>query len=188
MITLGLVVLASTGLVPILEASLVAALTLVAVGALSVRQARQAVDFEVLVVIAAAFGLGEAVASSGLADVIADGILAVTAPLGAIGALAGLLLATMLLTELVTNNAAAVLTFPIAASTAAAVGADLRPFAIVVALGASLSFLTPIGYQTNLMVYGLGGYRFGDFARLGVPLNVVVVAVSLLVIPVVWPL
>jgi di/tricarboxylate transporter len=67
-------------------------------------------------------------------------------------------------------------------------GADPRPFAIVIALGASLSFLTPIGYQTNLMVYGPGGYRFGDFARLGVPLNLITIALTLLIVPVVWPL
>ncbi|HUH06574.1 MAG TPA: SLC13 family permease [Egibacteraceae bacterium] len=186
-IALGLVVLASTGILPILEASLGAALLLIAVGALTPRQARQAVDIDVLVVIAAAFGLGAAVADSGLGDVIADGILTVFSPLGALGALAGVLLATMLLTELVTNNAAAVLAFPIAMSTASALGANPRGFAIAVALGASLSFLTPIGYQTNLMVYGLGGYRFSDYARLGVPINIVVIALALLIIPLAWP-
>jgi di/tricarboxylate transporter len=109
-------------------------------------------------------------------------------PLGAIGALAAVLVATMLLTELVSNNAAAVLLFPVAVATAAATGSDVRPFVIAVTMGASLSFLTPIGYQTNLMVYALGGYRFGDFARLGAPLNLVVVTLALILIPLVFPL
>jgi di/tricarboxylate transporter len=188
LITLGLVVAAGAGVLPILNAALAAVALLLLVRAVSFREARNAVDIDILIVIAAAFGLGAAVSESGLADGIARLLLAVFAPLGAVGALAGILLATMALTEAISNNAAAVLMFPIALSTAAAVGADARPFAVAVALGASLSFLTPIGYQTNLMVYGLGGYRFGDYARLGAPLNVVVVTIALLIIPRVWPL
>jgi len=187
-IVFGVVVLAGVGLVPILEAALGAAILLVAVGALSLTEARRSVDIDVLIVIAAAFGLSAAVTESGLADALAGSLLAVFAPFGAIGALVGVLLATMALTEVLTNNAAAVLLFPIAMSTAAAVGADPRPFAIMVLLGASLSFLTPIGYQTNLMVYGLGGYRFGDYARLGLPLNLVVFTLALLLVPQLWPL
>lgn len=187
LITLGLVLLAGAGIVPILEASLMAAVLLVAIGALTPREARGSIDLDVIVVIAASFGLGTAVAASGLADVIASIILRVFEPLGPLGALAGILLATMALTELISNNAAAVLTFPIALSTAHALSVSVRPFAIAVALGASLSFLTPIGYQTNLMVYGLGGYRFGDFTRLGIPINVIVVALALVLIPLVFP-
>ncbi|CAN5217759.1 SLC13 family permease [soil metagenome] len=188
LVTMALVLLAGLGIVPILEASLVAALALIGLGAISLSQARAAVDTQVLVVIASAFGLGAAVESSGLAGVIAGGLLQVTQPWGQIGALVGVLLVTMLLTELLTNNAAAVLAFPLAAAAAAQVGADIRPFAIVIALGASLSFLSPIGYQTNLMVYSLGGYRFGDFARLGAPITVLVVIGTVLIVPQVWPL
>jgi di/tricarboxylate transporter len=181
-------VAAGSGLVPILNAALLAALAVVASGALSIRQARDAVDLNIVVLIAAAFGLGAAVETSGLGDVLADLIVSVMMPLGAIGALAAVLVATMLLTELVSNNAAAVLLFPVAVATAAATGSDVRPFVIAVTMGASLSFLTPIGYQTNLMVYALGGYRFGDFARLGAPLNLVVVTLALILIPLVFPL
>jgi len=181
-------VAAGSGLVPILNAALLAALAVVASGALSIRQARDAVDLNIVVLIAAAFGLGAAVETSGLGDVLADLIVGVMMPLGAIGALAAVLVATMLLTELVSNNAAAVLLFPVAVATAAATGSDVRPFVIAVTMGASLSFLTPIGYQTNLMVYALGGYRFGDFARLGAPLNLVVVTLALILIPLVFPL
>ncbi len=188
LVTVGLVLLAGSGLVPILEASLVAALALLALRVLSVSQARAAIDTQVLVVIASAFGLGAAVESSGLAVVVADGMLQATQSWGQIGALVGVLLVTMVLTELLTNNAAAVLAFPVAVATAQQVGADLRPFAIVIALGASLSFLSPIGYQTNLMVYSLGGYRFSDFARLGAPITLTVILVSILIVPAVWPL
>jgi di/tricarboxylate transporter len=125
---------------------------------------------------------------SGLGTTVADLIVRAMTPFGPIGALAAILVATMLLTELVSYNAAAVLVFPIAVATAVATGSDPRPFVIAVTLGASLSFLTPIGYQTNLMVYGLGGYRFGDFARLGAPINIVVIVLGIVLIPVLFPL
>ena len=108
-------------------------------------------------------------------------------PFGPLGALAAVLLATMALTELVSNNAAAVLVFPIAVATSVGLGVDARPFVIVVALGASLSFLTPIGYQTNLMVYGLGNYRFLDFTLMGLPLNMISIALTLILVPLVFP-
>lgn len=183
----GFLLLAGTGLLPILHAALLAALLVVGARVLTVRQARDAVDLNIVVLIAAAFGLGAAVESSGLGAVLADLIVGLMAPIGTMGALAAILVATMLLTELVSNNAAAVLLFPVAVATAAATGADPRPFVIAVAMGASLSFLTPIGYQTNLMVYALGGYRFGDFARLGAPINILVVTMGLILIPLVFP-
>jgi di/tricarboxylate transporter len=89
---------------------------------------------------------------------------------------------------MISNNAAAVLLFPIAIATAASAGLDPRPFAFAVAIAASSSFLTPIGYQTNTMVYGIGGYRFGDFARLGFPLAILMVVVAMVMIPLAWPL
>ncbi len=187
-VTLGLVLLAGLGIVPILEASLVAAVALIALGVMPLGQARAAIDTQVLVVIASAFGLGAAIESSGLAATGAELLLRATEPWGQLGALAGVLIVTMILTEMLTNNAAAVLAFPLAAAAAEQVGADLRPFAIVIALGASLSFLSPIGYQTNLMVYSLGGYRFSDFARLGAPITALVLLSSLLIVPRVWPL
>jgi di/tricarboxylate transporter len=181
-------VAAGSGLLPILHAALLAAMAIVASRALTVHQARDAVDLNIVVLIAAAFGLGAAVETSGLGTILADLIVNVMMPLGSIGTLAAVLVATMLLTELVSNNAAAVLLFPVAVATAAATGSDPRPFVIAVTMGASLSFLTPIGYQTNLMVYALGGYRFGDFARLGAPLNLVVVTLAIILIPLVFPL
>jgi di/tricarboxylate transporter len=188
LIGLGFVLATGLGLLPILHAALLAALLVVAIGALTVRQARDAVDLNIVVLIAAAFGLGAAVDQSGLGTVVADLVVGAMAPFGAIGALAAILIATMVLTEMISNNAAAVLAFPVAVATAAATGSDPRPFVIAVTMGASLSFLTPIGYQTNLMVYGLGGYRFGDFSRLGAPINLVVVVLALILIPIAFPL
>jgi di/tricarboxylate transporter len=184
---LGFVLATGSGLVPILHASIAAAMIVVATRVLTVRQARDAVDLQIVVLIASAFGLGAAVSSSGLAEAIASGLVGVMSPLGSIGALAAILIGTMVLTELLSNNAAAALMFPIGVATAATIGADPRPFVIAIMLAASLSFLTPIGYQTNLMVYGLGGYRFSDYARVGVPLNVVTVVLSLILIPIVFP-
>lgn len=188
LIGIGFVVATGTGLLPILHAALLAALLVIVSGALTVRQARDAVDLNIVVLIAAAFGLGAAVQQSGLGAVIADLIVDVMMPFGAIGALAAVLVATMLLTEMISNNAAAVLAFPVAVATAAATGSDPRPFVIAVTMGASLSFLTPIGYQTNLMVYALGGYRYGDFGRLGAPINLVIIVLAVILIPIVFPL
>ena len=187
LIGIGFVILTGTGVLPILEAALLVALLLVASRALTLRQARDAVDLNIVILIAAAFGLGAAVDSTGLGGTIADLLLVVFEPLGLIGALAGVLLATMILTELISNNAAAVLLFPVATATAVATGGDPRPFVVAVALGASLSFLTPLGYQTNMMVYGIGNYRFSDFTRLGLPLNLVSIVLSLTLIPIFFP-
>jgi di/tricarboxylate transporter len=184
---IGFVLATGSGLVPILNASVLAAMIVVATGVLTVRQARDAVDLQIVVLIASAFGLGSAVSSSGLAETVAGGLVSIMSPLGPIGALAAIMVATIVLTELVSHNAAAALMFPIGVATAATIGADVRPFVIAIMMGASLSFLTPLGYQTNLMVYGLGGYRFGDFSRIGVPLNVVTITLSLILIPIVFP-
>jgi di/tricarboxylate transporter len=192
-IVIGFVVLTGIGLpgigpLPILHGALLTALALVATGVLSVPQARRAIDLNVVVLIAASFGLGAAVETSGLGAVVADGLLAISLPFGPLGALAGVLLATIILTELVSNNAAAVLVFPVAVATALTIGMDPRPFIIAVLFGASLSFLTPVGYQTNLMVYGLGNYRFTDFPRLGLPVILVAGTLVLLLLPLVFPL
>jgi di/tricarboxylate transporter len=187
----GLVVLvivagAGSGLVPILQASLLGAVALVVSGVLTPGEARNSVDLDVLLVIAGSFGLAAAVERSGLAEKLAAGLAGAFAPLGPTGVLLGLVLATIALTELVTNNAAAALMFPIATRAAMDAGFDGRCFAIAVAIAASSSFLTPIGYQTNTMVYGPGGYRFGDYARLGFPLTVLVAATVVLLVPVLW--
>jgi di/tricarboxylate transporter len=180
-ITAGVVLVAGLGLLPILQASLIAAGALVVVGILTAKEARTAVDLDVILVVASAFGIGAAIEQSGLADWAATYLVTAFDGLGRLGVLLGIILATSLVTEVVTNNAAAAVMFPIALAAAERVGADPRGFAIVVAIMASTSFLTPIGYQTNTMVYGPGGYRFSDYTRLGAPLTFVVMVTILLV-------
>ena len=175
-------------LLDIVRASLLAAIAVVALRVLTPSQARRAIDINVLIVIAGSFGLGAAITASGLDAQIASSILAPLGRWGDLALLLGVLGATVLATELITNNAAAILMFPIAVATAGQADLDLRSFAIAVALGASASFLSPIGYQTNTMVYAMGGYRYTDFARVGLPLTVLMVVVAAVVLPMVWPL
>lgn len=160
----------------VLRSASLGAIALVATRVLSTTEAREAVDIGVIVMIAAAFGLGAAVESTGLAEQLADGVIGAFGPLGDIGLVVGLVVATSLLTELVTNSAAIVLLFPIVQSVAMQEGLDGRTLAIAVGVAASSSFLTPIGYQTNTMVYGPGGYRFTDYLRLGLPVMTAVLA------------
>ena len=182
LVAIGIIAAAATGTTTILNASLLGVITLMGLRVLTPAEARGAIDFEVIIVIAAAFGLAAAIQSSGLADRIAALLIGGLGELGPTAALLGILVATVILTEVITNNAAAALLFPIALSTAEGVGADPRLFVIALAIVASASFLTPIGYQTNTMVYGPGGYRFSDYARLGAPLTLtVLIAVTLLV-------
>lgn len=183
----GVVGLAATGIADILVAALVGAVLLVAVGVMTPLEARRSVDIEVIVVIASAFGVAAAMETSGLAVLVADGLVSVFDSLGPRGVLLGVVVATIVLTEMITNNAAALLMFPIAVATAGAGGLDPRGAAIAVAVSASASFLTPIGYQTNMMVYGPGGYRFTDYARLGLPLTFLVIAALVVIVPGVWP-
>ncbi len=170
-VAVSVVVLAGSGAVPILHASLVGAFAVVAARALSLQEARGAIEVETLVVIAASFGIGAAIERSGLAAVIGHALVELAQGVGWRGALAGVVIATLVLTEFISNNAAAALLFPIATAAAAEAGGDPRRFAIAVAIAASCSFLTPVGYQTNTMIYGPGGYRFGDYWRLGAPLT-----------------
>lgn len=185
-LVVAMVVLAATGTLTLLEAALLAALAVVGLRVLNPIQARNAIDLDVVVTIAAAFGLAAAIQESGLAGQFAMRIVDVFEALGPRGVLLGLVLATIVLTELVTNSAAAVLMFPVAVAAAEAAGLDTRSTAIAIAVTASASFLTPIGYQTNIMVYGPGGYRFSDYARLGAPLSLTVIAVVVLATPEFW--
>ena len=183
-VLLAMVVVAATGILPILHAALTAALLRIVLRVLTPEEARQALDLDVLGVIAAAFGLAVAVQVSGLAEVIANGLITGFGSFGEIGVLAGVVLATVALTELVTNNAAALLMFPIAVSSAAAAGVDPRGMAVAVAIAASASFLTPLGYQTNTMVYGPGGYRVTDYVKVGLPITVIAVVGVVALVPI----
>lgn len=176
--------------VPIVVAGALAAVLMVLFGCISSGEARQSIEWQVLITIAAAFGVGKAIEKSGLAErgvqFLFDGI----GDAGAWGpyiALAVVYLAGSFVTEIITNNAAAILLFPFCLKTADLYGVDPHPFLLALVLSASASFMTPIGYQTNMMVYGPGGYRFSDFLRIGAPLNVMLWMVAVLLIPVFWP-
>lgn len=149
-------------------------------------QARAGVDWQVLVVIGAAFGLGEAMRSTGLAAILSTGIIDASAGAGPWVLLGAVYFATVLFTMVLTNNAAAVLMFPIAMSIAIEGSLNPMPFAIVVAIAASCEFSTPIGYQTNLMVMGPGGYRWLDYTRFGLPLTVLCGVVCVALAPLVF--
>ncbi|MCY4399824.1 MAG: SLC13 family permease [Gemmatimonadetes bacterium] len=170
---------AGFGILPILHLSLIGALILIGFGILTTIEAKDAIDFDVIVVIGAAFGLAAAVETSGLGHAAADLVADALGRFGPQGALAGIVISTIALSSFITNNAAAALVLPIALSTAADFGIDTRAAAVAVALAASASFMTPVSYQTNLMVFGPGGYHFGDYARLGTPLTVVVLVILL---------
>jgi di/tricarboxylate transporter len=184
---LGLMVaLASTGLLSMLEAGLVASGLMLATRCIKPNAARASIDWSVLVVIAASLGVGQALETSGAAQALADFWLG-AAGTNPLLALAAVYVFTNVVTEMISNNAAAVMSFPIAMATAEGLGVSLWPFVVVVMMAASCGFATPIGYQTNLMVYGPGGYRFSDYVRFGLPLNVLVGVVTVLLAPVFWP-
>jgi di/tricarboxylate transporter len=163
-----------------------AAALMVGLHCISANEARRSVDWATLISIAAAFGLGSALQNSGAARTIAGYLVDATRAYGPTATLAALYFATMILNEVVSNNAAAVLAFPFSLAAAQELGVDPRAFLIGVTMAASNAYASPIGYQTHMMVYGPGGYRFLDFVRVGVPLNILVWIASVLIIPRVW--
>jgi di/tricarboxylate transporter len=181
----GMIALSVTNVLDLMEASLLAAAVLIATRVISATEARRAVNLNVVLTIAMSVSLGTAVSVSGLAAEMATVLGNLGDPFGDIGRLVAVLVATMLLTELLSNNAAAALMVPVATATAIEADLDPRSLAIVVLIGASCSFLSPIGYQTNLMVYGLGGYKFRDFTIVGAPLTLVTLIVTPIAVPLV---
>lgn len=166
--------------------ALLAAGLMVVTRCVSATDARRSIDWHVIIIIASSFGVGEAIETSGLARTIADGSHGLFGGLGAMPVLAGVFLLTWLLTELMSNNAAAALMFPVAMAAAAGADADPRGFAVAVAVGASCGFILPAGYQTHLMVFGPGGYRVGDFLRVGLPMVAIWTVLALVLIPLIW--
>jgi len=125
---------------------------------------------------------------TGAAAFLAESIIGIAGSMGPVAVLSGVYLMSVFLTSIVSNNAAAVLMVPIAISTALGLGVDTRPFIMAVAFGASASFATPIGYQTNMLVYGPGGYRYLDFLKVGIPLNLILWLIATFIIPFFWPM
>ncbi|GMV94023.1 MAG: SLC13 family permease [Candidatus Hydrogenedentota bacterium] len=182
-----LIVLMATGYVSIVVAAFVIAGLMVATRCISMGDARQSLDWQTLVTIGASFGLGEALRTSGVVTEVAGFLVGNFGAWGPYALLAAIYLLTSIITEAVTNNAAAVLMFPFAVAIAEQYGVNPRPFVMAVMFAASASFMSPIGYQTNLMVYGPGGYRFTDFLRVGLPLELILWISAVILIPIMWP-
>ncbi|HEY5622102.1 MAG TPA: SLC13 family permease [Pontiella sp.] len=182
----GMVVAAATGWLTMLQAALLAAAAMVMLRCCTTAQARRSIEWHVLVVIGAALGLGAALEQTGGATAISGFLMDLVHGQPYL-ALAMVYLLTTFFTEIITNNAAAVLVFPIAMNSAESLAINPMPFVICIMVAASASFSTPIGYQTNLMVYGPGGYRFSDYMRIGIPLNLLFGVLSVWLAPLIWP-
>ena len=183
-----MVVLAAADVLPISIGSFVAAGVLIVARCISGPMARSSVQLHVLLVIAAGLGLALAIEKTGAAAAIAHVLVSESQVLGPVAVLATVYLVTMLASELLHHNAAAALMFPIAIASANEIGAEPMSFVMAVALGANCAFASPVTYQTHLLVYGPGGYRFTDFIRVGLPLDLICAVISIALIPRVWPL
>jgi di/tricarboxylate transporter len=186
-IIVGVVLLAAFDVMPILLSAILGVIAMFVTGCITPDEAYEEIDWMVIVLLGAIIPLGLAMQNTGTAELIAGTLLGLTRPLGLFGVLAMFYLLTSVLTELISNNAAAVVLAPIAIATATALGASPMPFVIAVMIAASNSFMTPIGYQTNTFIYGPGGYRFSDFIRVGGPLNLLMLIVATFVIPFFFP-
>ncbi|MDX1658625.1 MAG: SLC13 family permease [Nitriliruptorales bacterium] len=183
----GVVAFAALGIVPIVVSAIAGCLAMVMVGALTAEEVYESVNWKVIFLLAGVLPLGAAMEQTGAARVLADFIVEHTSVLGPAAVLGGFFLLTQLITSVMSNNAAAVLFAPIAIGAATSLGVDPRPFLIAVTIAASMSFITPIGYQTNTMIYGPGHFRFTDFTKIGGLLSLLVLVVSTVAIPMIWP-
>ncbi|WP_031548243.1 SLC13 family permease [Salinicoccus luteus] len=174
------------GFLSMFEAMLIAVILLMIFKFINADEMLSYIQFNVILLIASAFGVGAAMMESGLAQFLAENMLAVARPLGVLGVIAILYIMTNIFTELITNTGAAVLMFPIAMEMATQMNMDYMGLTVTIAIAASASFITPIGYQTNLIVYGPGGYKFTDYIKVGVPLSLMTMVISTLIIYTVW--
>jgi di/tricarboxylate transporter len=184
----AVVLLAALDVLPIVVLAVIGATFVVLAGCLTADDAYESVQWPILMLIFAMLAIGLALEQTGALQLLVGGLVKTTAALGPLGLLIVLYAVTSLATEFMSNNAAAILLTPIAIGVADASGLDPRPFVVAVMLEGSASFATPIGYQTNTFVYQAGGDRFTDFLRIGLPMNLLALAISVLLIPVFWPL
>ncbi|WP_010531888.1 SLC13 family permease [Lentibacillus jeotgali] len=185
-VLLAMIALVTLGWLSMFKAMALAVVIFLATRVITPQEAKKYIHFNVLLLIASALGIGVAMRKTGLAEWIAGGLLAFGEPLGLIAVLFMIYLLTNIFTELITNSAAAVLMLPIGLEIAQTLSVDSMGIAVVVAIAASASFITPIGYQTNLIVYGPGGYKFTDYMKVGLPLSLIVMVTSVSIIYNVW--
>ncbi len=184
----GVVLLAATGALPIVTAAVAGCAVLMLTRSLQPREAYAAIDWSVIFLLAGAFALGAALEKTQLAELLARGLAGGGEHMGPTLLVGVFFLTAMLLSEFMSNSGTAAILAPIAASTANALGVDPMALLASVAFGCSAAFAMPVGYQTSLMVYGPGGYRFRDFIRMGLPLDLILAVIALTLIPKVWPL
>jgi di/tricarboxylate transporter len=181
------VALAAFDVVPILVAALIGAVGMVVARCLTLEEAYQAIDWQVIFLLGGTLPLGLALQQSGTATWLVNTVMKPLIGAGPFVVLAGLYIVTAILTETMSNNAAAIILAPMALSSATVLGVSPRPFLVAITFAASTSFATPIGYQTNTMIYAPGGYRFFDYTRVGVPLNFLFWITATMLIPYLWP-
>ncbi|WP_138416163.1 SLC13 family permease [Aquibacillus sediminis] len=182
----GMILLVSLNVLSMFKAMVITVAVYFIFNIVSAHEAKNYVQFNVLLLIASAFGVGQALFKTGVAKWIADQLVTFSIPFGQIGVLVLLYLLTVIFTEVITNNAAAVLMFPIAVEAAYQLGEEPIAFLLLITIGASASFLSPIGYQTNLIVYGPGGYKFSDYMKVGLPLSMIVMSTTIMTVNWLW--
>lgn len=180
--TLAAIVLSAMQVIPLFQSLLILVLGSIFLKIINLNDLKKIIDFDLILILAFALAISKAIVNTGTATYFSSKLITLFEPLGIVGILLGVYLITTLLTEIITNAAAASIVFPIAIQITLSLGLDPKPFVLAIAFAGSASFATPFGYQTNLMVYGPGGYKFSDFLRIGIPLNVIsmIVTVSLL--------
>lgn len=186
-IFISIILLAAFNIVSILVAALIGAVAMVVGRCITIEEAYNAIDWKVIFLLGGILPLGLALQQTGTAAWLASTIMQPLMDMGPLIVLASFYLITAALTEMMSNNAAAILLVPIALSVAEIMGVSARPFLIAITFAASTSFATPIGYQTNTMIYAPGGYRFSDFARIGIPLNILFWVTTVIIAPLIWP-
>jgi di/tricarboxylate transporter len=187
-ILLGVVIVAAAGWLHVSAAMFIGALLMVLSGTLTMDEAYGSIHWQSVFLIAGMLPLGLAMQSTGTAQLLADQIVALVGDWGPLAVMMGIYLATALLTEVISNAAAAVLAVPIAIDAALSLGASPHAFVMATVIAASTSFLMPIGHQVDVLVFGPGGYRFADYAKVGVWLNLLLFILTALVLPLIWPL
>jgi di/tricarboxylate transporter len=187
-ILLGVLVVVAAGWLHVSAAMFIGALLMVLSGTLTMDEAYRSIEWKSVFLIAGMLPLGLAMENTGTAQLLADQIVALVGEWGPLAVMMGIYLMTGLLTEVMSNAAATVLAVPIAIDAARSLGADPRAFVMAIVIAASTSFLMPIGHQVNVLIFGPGDYRFGDFAKVGVWLNLILFILTALVLPLIWPL
>jgi len=185
--TLAIVLLSAFNVTPIMVAAIIGAAGMIITRCITLEEAYDAIDWKIIFLLGGIIPLGIAIEQNGLVSFLSDNILQAFSGYGPIMLLAITYMVVAVLTEGITNNAAAVIMAPIVIGLASSMNVDPRPFLVAVTFAASTSFATPIGYQTNTMVYSTGGYRFTDFARIGIPLNIIFLILATILIPLIWP-